>query len=34
MRKMRIKLGVDRNPPEAATFETKCLGFPFDRLRV
>ena len=29
MRKMRIKLEVDTNPPEGATFETKYLDFPF-----
>jgi predicted nucleotidyltransferase component of viral defense system len=29
MRKMRIKLEVDTNPPEGATFETKHLDFPF-----
>ncbi len=29
MRKMRIKLEVDTNPPEGATFEIKHLDFPF-----
>jgi len=29
MPKMRIKLEVDTNPPEGATFETKYLDFPF-----
>ncbi len=28
-RKIRIKLEVDTNPPEGATFETKYLDFPF-----
>ena len=29
MRKMRIKVEVDTNPPEGATFETKHVDFPF-----
>ena len=29
MRKMRIKLEIDTNPPEGATFETRHLDFPF-----
>jgi predicted nucleotidyltransferase component of viral defense system len=29
MRKIRIKLEVDTNPPEGAAFETKYLDFPF-----
>jgi predicted nucleotidyltransferase component of viral defense system len=29
MRKLRIKLEVDTNPPKGATFETKYLDFPF-----
>jgi predicted nucleotidyltransferase component of viral defense system len=29
MRKMRIKVEVDTNPPEGATFETKHMDFPF-----
>jgi predicted nucleotidyltransferase component of viral defense system len=29
MRKMRIKLEVDMNPPEGATFDIKYLDFPF-----
>jgi hypothetical protein len=29
LRKMKIKLDVDTNPPEGATFETKHLDFPF-----
>jgi len=29
MRKMRIKLEVDTNPPEGATYETKYLDYPF-----
>lgn len=29
LRKLRIKLEVDRNPPKGATFETRYLDFPF-----
>jgi len=29
MRKMKIKLEVDTNPPEGATFETRHVDFPF-----
>lgn len=29
MRKMRIKVEVDTNPPEGATFETRHMDFPF-----
>jgi predicted nucleotidyltransferase component of viral defense system len=29
MRKMRIKVEVDTNPPEGATFETNYMDFPF-----
>jgi len=29
MRKMRIKVEVDTNPPEHATFETRHMDFPF-----
>jgi hypothetical protein len=29
MRKLRIKLEVDTNPPEGATFETRHMDFPF-----
>jgi predicted nucleotidyltransferase component of viral defense system len=29
MRKMRIKVEVDTNPPEGATFETRNMDFPF-----
>ena len=29
MRKFRIKLEVDTNPPEGATFETRHMDFPF-----
>lgn len=29
MRKLRIKIEVDRNPPEKATFETGYVDFPF-----
>jgi predicted nucleotidyltransferase component of viral defense system len=29
MRKMRIKLEVDTNPPKGATFETRHVDFPF-----
>jgi len=29
LRKLRIKLEVDTNPPAGATFETRYLDFPF-----
>jgi hypothetical protein len=29
LRKLRIKLEVDTNPPKGATFETRYLDFPF-----